>query len=221
MKFGVLALTLMAAVLAQTQDQSACPRPRHSMPTSQCGSEEVKREITVRVATLDTGAGSLRGGYVTSGSNVGPEAMMDAVASVEQRQYRKCDALTEITERVKDSFQRLGYFCINVYPIGAKQTGKNEFTISIHVHPGQKYRLKEITFSGATVFSTDELQSIFRMKSNSQFDTGSVHRGVESLQKSYAKKGRPNVTAELSAAVDEKSQAIALVVKIQEDAPSH
>ncbi|MFZ0955174.1 MAG: hypothetical protein WAN60_02445 [Candidatus Sulfotelmatobacter sp.] len=86
MKFGVLALTLMAAVLAQTQDQSACPRPRHSMPTSQCGSEEVKREITVRVATLDTGAGSLRGGYVTSGSNVGPEAMMDAVASVEQRQ---------------------------------------------------------------------------------------------------------------------------------------
>jgi outer membrane translocation and assembly module TamA len=221
MKIWIISLTLTIGLLAQAQDQSACPRPRHSMPTSECGSEEGKREITVRVATLDTGTGSLSGGYVTAGSNVGPEAMADAVASVEQRQYRKCDALTEITRRVKDSFQRLGYFCADVDPIAARQTGKNEYALTIHVHPGQKYRLKEITFSGATMFPADELQSIFRMKPNSQFDTGSVRRGVEALQKSYAKKGHPNVTVISAAAVDEKSQTIALDVNIQEDAPAH
>ena len=221
MKSWVIVFTLMTGMLVRAQDQSACPGPRNSTATSSCGSVEVKREITVHVATLDTGAGSFSGGYVSTGSSVGAQAMADTVASVEQHQYRKCDVVTEIIERVKDSFQRLGYFCTDVDPIAAKQTGKNEYTISIHAHPGQKYRLREVTFSGAKIFSADELQSIIHLKPNSQFDTGAVRRGLEAIQKSYARKGHPNTTAVPVATVDEKSQMIALDVKIQEDTPLH
>src|SRR5579863_603277 len=120
MKSWVIVFTLMTGMLVRAQDQSACPGPRNSTPTSSCGSVEVKREITVHVATLDTGAGSFSGGYVSTGSSVGAQAMADTVASVEQHQYRKCDVVTEIIERVKDSFQRLGYFCTDVDPIAAK-----------------------------------------------------------------------------------------------------
>ena len=142
--------------------------------------------------------------------------MSDAVGYVERHQYRACDVGLEIIERVKESFQQLGYFCADVEPIGGQKNGKNEYKVNIHVHPGEKYRVAEIKFSGATLLSADELTSAFHLKSNSLFNPESVRRGVENIQKSYAKKGHANVIALPAASVDEKGRKIALEVKIQE-----
>jgi outer membrane translocation and assembly module TamA len=179
--FGVL--VLVAGVLAHAQNQSACPGPRRDAPVSTCGAVEGKGQITVHVATIDTGDGSLSGGYVPKGSRIGPEILADKAGNVERHQYRACDIGKEIVERVTDSFQRVGYFCVDVEPIDAQQIEKNEYRIAIHAHPGPQYRLKELTFSGATMFSTDELQSAFHMKPNSVFDIGSVRKGLEALQR--------------------------------------
>lgn len=218
MKKWVCVLALVAGVAAHAQNQSACSGPRRDAPFSTCGSVEGKGEITVHVATIDTGDGSLSGGYVTKGSKIGPEMLADTAGDVERHQYRACDIGKEIVERVTDSFQRFGYFCVDVEPIDAQQIGKNEYRIAIHVHPGSKYRLKELTFSGATIFSTDELQSAFHMKPNSVFETGSVRKGLEALQRAYAKKGHPNMIAVPTAAVEETSKTISLEIKIREDA---
>jgi hypothetical protein len=214
--FGVLAL--LAGTLAHAQSQSACPGPPRNAPVSTCGSVEGKGEITVHVATIDTGEGSLNGGYVTAGSRIGPEILADTAWDVERHKYRPCDIGKEIVDRVTDSFQRFGYFCVQVEPIDGQRVGKNEYRIAIHVHPGSQYRLKEVTFSGVTMLLTDELRSAFHMKPKSLFDTQSVRKGLKALQRAYAKKGRLNMTAMPIAEVDEANKTIMLEIKIQEDA---
>jgi hypothetical protein len=216
MRHWLIALALIAGVFAQAQDQSGCPGPRQRIPTSSCGVGDVKRNITVRVALLDTGEGSTSGGYITVNSRVTPQTMADTVAHVEEHQYRACDTGLEIVERVKESFQHLGYFCADVEPIAGQKTGKDEFTINIHVHPGEQYRVSELKFTGATQLSLDELKSEFHIKPNSLFDEESVRRGLETIQKSYAKKGHPGVTAVPVALVDPNNKKIVLEIKIQE-----
>jgi hypothetical protein len=228
MKSWIVAVAVLIGASALAQDQSSCPGPRQHVQKSNCSSGDVNRNITVHVVALDTRDGSTSGsyapagsgGYASVGSRVSPETMADTVAHVEQHQYRACDVGLEIIERVTESFQHLGYFCADVEPIAAQRTGKNEYKINIHAHPGEQYRVSEIKFTGATLLSADELISALHVKSKSLFNTESVRRGLENIQKAYAKKGHPNVTAIPIASVDEKSRNISLEVELQESAPS-
>jgi outer membrane protein assembly factor BamA len=86
--------------------------------------------------------------------------------------------------------------------------------------PVTSYRVGEIKFTGATLLSADELISALHVKSNALFNTESVRRGLENIQKSYAKKGHPNVTAIPIASVDEKNRNISLEIKLQDSAAS-
>jgi outer membrane protein assembly factor BamA len=94
------------------------------------------------------------------------------------------------------------------------------YHVNIHVHPGEQYRAGELNFTGATILSADELRAELHMKPNSVFNTESVRRGLENIEKSYAKKGHPNVTAIPVASVDEKNRKIALEIKLQESSAS-
>lgn len=224
MKPWIVAGAALLGVFAHAQDQSSCPGPRQHVPTGNCSTGDVNRNITVHVMALDTRDGNVggayahagSGGYASVGSRVSPETMADTVSHVEQHQYRACDIGLEIIERVRESFQHLGYFCADVEPIAAQQTGKNEYKINIHVHSGEQYRVGEIKFTGATLLSGDELTSALHVKSNSMFNTESVRRRLENIQKSYAKKGHPNVAVIPVASVDEKDRKVSLEIKIQE-----
>ena len=226
MRPWIIAVAALLGAFAHAQDQSSCPGPRQRVPTSHCSSGDVNRNITVRVAALDTREGNASGayapagsgGYASVGSRVPPEMMADTVTHVEQHEYRDCDTALEIVERVRESFQHLGYFCADVEPIAAQLTGKNEYKISIHVHPGERYRLGEIKFAGATLLTADDLRSELHVKANSLFNTESLRRGLENIQKAYGKKGQPNVTATPVASVDEKNRIVALEIKIHESA---
>jgi outer membrane protein assembly factor BamA len=145
---------------------------------------------------------------------------MDTIYRVHHHSYRFCDLGLEITDRVKESFQHDGYFCADVEPILAQRTGKHEYTVNIYVRPGEQYRVGELNFSGTTILSPDELRAELHMKPNSVFNTESVRRGVENIEKSCGKKGHPHVTAIPVASVDEKNRKIALEIKIQESGAS-
>jgi|GEM_PF-1566709 hypothetical protein len=224
MKLWVVVVAALLSVFAKAQDTSSCPGPRQRIPTSNCSSRDDNRNITVHVGVVEAGDGDASGAYAPAGagghasvgSRVSPETMADTVARVEQRQYRACDIGLEIIERVRESFQHLGYFCADVEPIAAQQTGKNEYKINIHVHPGEQYRVGEVRFTGGTLLTADELTSAFHVKSNSLFNTESIRRGLENVQKSYAKKGHANARAIPVASVDETERKVALEIKINE-----
>lgn len=192
MKPCIVAVAALLGVFANAQDQSSCPSPGQRVASSNCSSGDVNRNITVHVAGLEAGDGRASGtyapagsgGYASVGSRVSPATMADTVASVEQHQYRTCDIGLEIIERVRESFQHVGYFCADVEPIAAQQTGKNEYKINIRVHPGEQYRVGEIKFTGATLLSTEELISALHLRANSLFNPESVRRGLDNIQKS-------------------------------------
>ena len=203
------AVAVLIGLFAHGQDQSSCPTPRQPMPTGRCSSGDVNRDIRVRVAALS-------GGH----SIISPGAMTDTVERVEHHTYRSCDIGSEIIDRVKESFQHLGYFCADVEPIAAQQTSKNEYNVTIHVHPGEQYRVGALTITGATISTADELRPELHLNPNSVFNTESVRRGLDNIQQFYAKKGHPSMTAVPIASIDEKTKRIALEIKIQESAPS-
>lgn len=207
MRTWLVTVGLLGTAFAQSQDQSSCPIPREQGPTSNCTSVDLKRDIAVNLAAL-------------IGAGIDADTMLDTVERVERHSYRSCDLGLEVTERVKESFQRLGYFCANVGPIAFQQNGRDRYEVRIHVHPGVQYRVGECTFTGATLLSADELKSAFHLKPDSLFNIESVRRGVENIQKSYARKGHPNVTAIPVASLDEKNRKIALEIKIQESVAS-
>lgn len=206
----------LAGVFAQAQDQSVCPGPRHVIRPGSCGPDDVKREVTVHVLAIDAGDGPASGGYYPTNSKVSAATLADVVALVEGRQYRACDMGPEIIDRVRVGFQHLGYFCADIEPLKAEKVGKLDYRININVHPGEKYRVAEVKFTGATQISLNELQSDFHIKPNAMFDEESVRRGIEKLQKLYAKKGYPNVSAVPVAFLDEQGHKMTIEIKIQE-----
>jgi hypothetical protein len=228
MKAWIVTIALLPGLFAHAQDQSSCPAPRQPVPATSCTNRDVDRNFAVRVQGLltrhesDSGAHSPPDSveYAMMHSKLTPELAIDTIARVQDHPYRFCDMGLEITERVKESFQHIGYFCADVEPIVAQRTGKHEYTVNIYVRPGEQYRVGELNFSGTTILSADELRAELHMKPNSIFNTESVRRGLENIEKSYAKKGHPNVTAIPVASVDEKNRTIALEINIQESGTS-
>lgn len=204
--FPAATVVLILISLAGAQDQSECPSPRHADPVSTCQSGgSAKREITVRVAGVHVDPGKF-----------GPELMMDVADRINRRVYRACDMGSEISEEAKASFQRMGYYCTDLDPIRAAQTGKNEYEISLYIHPGAQYRLDKVLFSGATLLTPDELRSAFRMKENAVFDISAVHRGMETLHQAYLKKGRPDVSLAPAVTLNDDKKTVILKIHIAE-----
>ena len=228
MKAWLVTIALLAGTFAHAQDQSSCPAPRQPVPATNCSNRDVDRNLSVRVHGLFTRNESDGGahsppdsvGYAMMHSKLTPELASDTIERVQDHPYRFCDMGLGIIERVKESFQHIGYFCADVEPIAAQQTGKHEYTVNIYVRPGEQYRVGELNFSGTTILSVGELRAELHMKPNSVFNTDSVRRGLENIEKSYAKKGHPHVTAIPIASVDEKNRTIALEIKIQESGAS-
>jgi hypothetical protein len=227
-KAWIVTIALLSGIFAHAQDQSSCPAPRQPLPASSCSNGDVNRNLAIRVQSLltrhesDSGAHSPPDsvGYAMMHSKLTPELASDTIEHVQDHPYRFCDMGLEITERVKESFQHIGYFCADVEPIAAQRTGKYEYTVNIYVRPGEQYRLSELNFSGAKILSTDELKTELHMKPNSVFNIESVRRGIGNIEKSYAKKGYPYVTAIPVASVDERNRKVALEIKIQESGAS-
>ena len=63
------------------------------------------------------------------------------------------------------------------------------------VEEGDRYRLKEITFSGnKAVSDTRALRAQFKIKDGDIFDTEAIRKGLDNLRKAYAALGYINFT---------------------------
>jgi len=139
--------------------------------------------------------------------------------------------LTEDAERVRYFYQTKGYFKALVgdpktqihdtsgvrwyYPFKASP-GK-AVDITIPVEEGQRYRLKEITFTGnKAVTSTKALRSLFKIKDGDIFDTEAIRKGLEALRKAYAALGYINFTPVPNTEADDEKRLITLRIDLDE-----
>jgi outer membrane protein insertion porin family len=139
--------------------------------------------------------------------------------------------LTEDAERVRYYYQTKGYFKALVgdpktqihdtnsvrwyYPF--KTSPGKAVDITIPVEEGERYRLKEITFTGnKAVTSTKALRALFKIKDGDVFDTEAVRKGLEALRKAYAALGYINFTPVPNTEADDEKKLISLRIDLDE-----
>jgi outer membrane protein insertion porin family len=139
--------------------------------------------------------------------------------------------LNEDAERVRYYYQTKGYFKALVadpktqihdtsgvrwyWPF--KSSPGKAVDITLPVEEGQRYRLKEITFSGnKAVTHTAGLRALFKIKDGEIFDTEAVRKGLESLRKAYAALGYINFTPVPNTEADDEKKLISLRIDVDE-----
>lgn len=139
--------------------------------------------------------------------------------------------LTEDAERVRFAYQDKGYFKAIVEdpktkirdvtgvswksPLKARK-GK-VVDITVPVEEGDRYRLKEITFTGTKAISnTATLRRLFKIKDGDWFNRTEISKGLEELRKAYGALGYINETNVPNTEIDEEHKAITLKIDVDE-----
>jgi len=139
--------------------------------------------------------------------------------------------LTEDAERVRYFYQTKGYFKALVgdpktqihdtsgfrwyFPF--RPSPGKAVDITIPVEEGQRYRLKDITFTGnKAVTNIKALRSLFKIKDGDVFDTEAIRKGLEALRKAYAALGYINFTPVPNTEADDEKRTISLRIDVDE-----
>lgn len=139
--------------------------------------------------------------------------------------------LNEDAERVRFAYQDRGYFKAIVedpktkirdvtgvawyFPF-TKRQGK-AVDITVPVEEGDRYRLKEITFSGNKALSNSAaLRRLFKIKDGDWFNRTEISKGLDELRKAYGSLGYINATNIPETEIDEEHKTITLKVDVDE-----
>jgi outer membrane protein insertion porin family len=132
---------------------------------------------------------------------------------------------TEIAERVRMALQKRGYFKALLgtpkVSVTSKGTEPQSVDVTIEVHEGNHYRLKDITFSSAKAFPDSELRSQFPLESGDIFDTEKVRLGLDRLRKLYGAHGYVNLTPVPDTKIDDDARLILLQIDMDEGQVFH
>ncbi len=139
--------------------------------------------------------------------------------------------LSEDAERVRFAYQDRGYFKAIVedpktkirdvhgvawyFPFKA-QNGK-AVDITVPIEEGDRYRLKEITFTGnKAITNTVALRRLFKIKDGEWFNRTLVSKGLDELRKAYGSLGYINETNIPDTEVDDEHKSITLKIDVDE-----
>jgi outer membrane protein insertion porin family len=143
--------------------------------------------------------------------------------------------LEEDKERVRDAYQKKGYFTakaldetlkirdvggalggIHIPIIKENKPGKVE-DITLPVEEGQRYYLADIKFEGVKLFrSTEFLANLFQMKQGDVFSTEKLRNGLKNLTKVYSQFGYIDYVAEPQIDIVPNSDKINLTLNADE-----
>jgi outer membrane protein insertion porin family len=139
--------------------------------------------------------------------------------------------LGEDAERVRFAFQDRGYFKAIVEDPKTKMrdvTGVVWYMpfvarhgkvvdITVPVEEGERYHLKEITFTGNKAISnTAGLRRLFKTKDGDWFNRTEISKGLDDLRKAYSTLGYINETNIPNTEIDEEHKTITLKIDVDE-----
>ncbi len=129
----------------------------------------------------------------------------------------------ELSERVRFKLRDKGYELVEV---GTPQITRVrptqsacEADVSFAVRTGNQYRLGGITFTGDSVFSTDQLRAQFHVDDGAIFNTTEIAKGLENLKELYGTEGYANFGAIPTQQYDKSRHTISLAVDIDRGFP--
>ena len=138
--------------------------------------------------------------------------------------------LSEDAERVRDAYQQKGYFKAlvqdpktNIHdtrgfhvPLIQKGGGKS-VDITMPIEEGDRYRLKEVKFSGnKAITNTEALRRLIPMKDDEIFNTELVRKGIKNLRDAYGALGYINFTPVPDTEIDDQHKLITVKFDLDE-----
>ncbi|MGI9100824.1 MAG: outer membrane protein assembly factor BamA [Terriglobales bacterium] len=143
--------------------------------------------------------------------------------------------LSEDMERVRDAFQRRGYFkaLVKDPKTQTRDTGSAGFHIPLIMHgpgkviditvpveEGERYRLKEIKFTGnKAITNTALLRRAMPIKDGEIFNIELIRKGLKNLQDAYGSLGYINFTPVPDTTFDDEKKLISINIDIDEGKP--
>jgi outer membrane protein insertion porin family len=137
--------------------------------------------------------------------------------------------LEEDAERVREAMREKGYFkaLVGDPKTAMRDTPRNWINpfsragkavdITLPVEEGDRYHLKEITFSGGKHgFNEKALRRLFPMKDGEIFSTAQVRKGLEALRKAYGQYGYINFSSVPDTEIDDDKKLITLKIDLDE-----
>jgi hypothetical protein len=124
----------------------------------------------------------------------------------------------EIGERIRQAVRSVGYFKASVDEpkFSFPTEGRDIANVTVKVNPGVQYRLGEIHFLRATVFSPDQLRNVFSQRRGDLFNATKFSVGLDHLRKLYGTRGYVNMVATPVVMTDEPRRTIELVLEVDE-----
>jgi outer membrane protein insertion porin family len=129
------------------------------------------------------------------------------------------NTLSEMVERTKDVYQQRGYFKAVVSPAMeyvSVEGDQRNVRISLNVQEGGQYRLKEVLWTGNTVFSDAELQATMPISPDEIFNTAKIRKSLEDLRRLYGQRGYINFTPIPETTIDDNSHTVTLSMDLDE-----
>jgi hypothetical protein len=167
-------------------------------------------EITIRNLTLNTSPDALPA-----------DTQQQIIQSIQGRTYER-EYLQEITQHVRFGLQTYGYFQVKVseptITVVTETPQKEIVDVALSVKAGERYRLKDISFTGEKAFSIDELRAQFAIADGDIFNTEMIRQGLDALRHVYESKGYVNFTPVPNTQADRVAHTISLTVEIDEGA---
>lgn len=132
---------------------------------------------------------------------------------------------SEIAERIRFEFQRLGYFKVVVKEPAITVIGKDGdreiVDVDIIVDEGNQYWLKEVQFKNTATFPMEELRAALPIGDGDLFNREKIATGLENLRRLYGTKGFVNFSAVPETMIDEAAHSISLTVDLDEGSVFH
>jgi outer membrane translocation and assembly module TamA len=140
-------------------------------------------------------------------------------AKVKAGDYRGEDWLDQVSEGIREAWQQYGYFKA-LAKAEAKEllwrSDGNHFAVVVRIEEGARYRVKDITFTGGTVFPTARLRSLFPINDGDVFRTSRVRQGIKELHRVYGGQGYVNFTPVPDTEINDEDRTIRLKFELDE-----
>jgi outer membrane protein assembly factor BamA len=130
----------------------------------------------------------------------------------------------QIEVSIREVLEKQGYFrlvtSITPYLVFA-EARELHYVVNMEIDSGPQYRLDEIHFSGATVFSAAELRASFSLHHGNLFDVSELRKGMESMTTLYGRKGFIDMVPQVETTIDGKNLLIDVHFKVDEGKQYH
>jgi outer membrane protein assembly factor BamA len=126
----------------------------------------------------------------------------------------------EAAERVREAYQNRGYFEAEVASAvltvpKARQVDRVEIAVRL-LESGKQYRLHDIHWTHATVFSREKLASLMPIHPGEVFGRAEIAEGLENVRKLYGSLGYINFICIPQPSIDEERGTITLDMDVDE-----